>query len=360
MEKHSKKILIDCRMLYASGIGVNLRSILENLKSDARFILAGDPNEINTLSLSINYTIIRFKHPIFSMREQWFYFRYFNKVDCIWFPHWNIPLLNFNQIPKVVTICDTYHLDRRNEISHLNYLIARIFLNRAVSQAHKVITISEFSRKKIHENLGVTNIKVVKCGVPEIKKYYNKNVQNKLELPKNYFLFIGNNKPHKNLEKLVRAIDAIPDIHLVIAGRMDGFRTQGNLFGVGSKKGAIQLNRVHIIDQFTDEDKYYLINNSQGLVMPSTYEGFGLPPLEAQDCGVLALVSDIPVMREIYGDSVLYFDPHSHADIRRAIVSAITDKDLVAKKCYQGNLNVKKYSWKAAAVQYQKIFEAII
>ena len=95
MEKHSKKILIDCRMLYASGIGVNLRSILENLKSDANFILAGDPKEINNLSLSISYTVIRFKYPIFSIREQWFYFRYFNKVDCIWFPHWNVPLLNF-------------------------------------------------------------------------------------------------------------------------------------------------------------------------------------------------------------------------------------------------------------------------
>ena len=347
-------------MLYASGVGVNLRSILTNLESDAKFILAGDPAEISTLSLNIDYTVKEFKHPIFSMKEQWFYFRYFNKVDCIWFPHWNIPLFTFNHIPKIVTICDTYHLDRRHEISLLNYFVARIFLRRAVSQADEVVTISEFSKEKICENLSVDDIKVIKCGVPVIKKYYSDSQRKKLKLPENYFLFIGNNKPHKNLSKLVEVIDTIPDIHLVIAGRMDGFRTQGNLFKVGSKKVSAILNKVHIIDQFTDEEKYCLIKNSRGLVMPSTYEGFGLPPLEAQDCGVVALVSDIPVMREIYGDSVLYFDPDSDVDIRRALVSVITDKDLVEKKCHEGTLNVKNYSWEVAALKYKEMFEEVI
>jgi glycosyltransferase involved in cell wall biosynthesis len=360
MTHKTKKILIDCRMLYASGVGVNLRSVLTNLESDAMFILAGNPDEISTLSLNINYTVKEFKHPIFSMKEQWFYFRHFNKVDCIWFPHWNIPLFTFNRIPKIVTICDTYHLDRKHEISLLNYLVARLFLKRAVSQADKVVTISEFSKNKISENLKFNDVTVSKCGVPEIKKYYSEYQRKKLNLPENYFLFIGNNKPHKNLLKLVDVIDKIPDMHLVIAGRMGGFRTQGNVFKVGSKEGSTLLNKVHIIDQFSDEEKYCLIKNSRGLVMPSTYEGFGLPPLEAQDCGVVALVSDIPVMREIYGDSVLYFDPHSDADIRRALVSAISDTDLVERKCLEGTLNVNNYSWEVAAQKYKEMFEEVI
>jgi glycosyltransferase involved in cell wall biosynthesis len=87
-----------------------------------------------------------------------------------------------------------------------------------------------------------------------------------------------------------------------------------------------------------------------GFIYPSTYEGFGLPPLEAMACGCPVIVSDIPPLKEVCGEAALYCNPDEPADIAQKMVQLSEDtvlrNDLVSK----GNERVKKYTWRNAAL----------
>ncbi len=100
-----------------------------------------------------------------------------------------------------------------------------------------------------------------------------------------------------------------------------------------------------------------LYKNATSFIYPSIYEGFGIPPLEAQSFGVPVIVSDIEVFREIYGDSVFYINPYDTQNILNGIHKVMNDKDLQSELIEKGYKNINKYSWKKSA---RKIFHSII
>jgi glycosyltransferase involved in cell wall biosynthesis len=155
------------------------------------------------------------------------------------------------------------------------------------------------------------------------------------ELVKPYILYVGNNYPHKNLERLKLACEKI---------RQDGL------------KYSLILITGFISEQKLDD----LYKNASLFVFPSLYEGFGLPPLEAMKRGLPVVSSNASCMPEILGDAVLYFDPLNLDDMTEKIKNALRDRELREELTKKGLEQIKKYSWPKMAQETLLIYKKII
>lgn len=198
-----------------------------------------------------------------------------------------------------------------------------------------------------------------------------------MKVPKEYFLYVGNVYPHKNLGKLLQAFQKIlrykdtkilseknknspnilisqyPNISLVLVGAEDYFYKR--LVDYVEK---IQLaGKVIFWGQAEREELNLLYKNAIALVFPSLMEGFGLPAVEAMANGCLVLCSDIPVFHEVLGEVAVYFNPQDINDIANKLESVLKEpgkyEDLKAKSSEQ----IKRYSWEKLARQTLAVYE---
>jgi len=154
-----------------------------------------------------------------------------------------------------------------------------------------------------------------------------------------YFLYVGNDKPHKNLDLLLEAYlemaDEIPDLKLALVGRE--FATIPDLPRI-VKTGFV-----------TQEELHALYSGAFALVFPSLYEGFGLPAIEAMACGVPVISSSGGALPEVVGDAALLFEPTSRTLLTEAIRRLTKDKRLRAELIEKGGRRARSFSWQATA-----------
>ena len=115
-------------------------------------------------------------------------------------------------------------------------------------------------------------------------------------------------------------------------------------------------NRVHFTGFIDDDDVPLIYNMAKLFVFPSYYEGFGIPPLEAQACGTPVVCSNAASLPEVCANSVLYFDPFDATDMERKISKLINDRNLRQNLITNGFQNIKRFSWEKSA---QKIIRSI-
>ena len=109
-------------------------------------------------------------------------------------------------------------------------------------------------------------------------------------------------------------------------------------------------SNIEFLGRVTDEELKSLYSNAIAFIFPSLYEGFGLPPIEAMASETIVLASDIPVLREICGDSAIFFNPNDISAIRNACNSALTLTDEERKEMLlRGKKNLERFSWKLSA-----------
>lgn len=184
---------------------------------------------------------------------------------------------------------------------------------------------------------------------------------NALNLPAEYFLFVGTIEPRKNLPGLARAyrdlLLELPDApQLVMAGRPGWHYRQvmSDIADVGIQE------RLIFIDDVIDDQLPALYNHAIALLMPSFYEGFGLPALEAMACGTVPLVSDIPALREITGGVGSLVDPHDTASIADALLKALCDSSWRQAQTEAGIRRAAQFSWRKAAGIVQACYQALL
>jgi glycosyltransferase involved in cell wall biosynthesis len=176
-----------------------------------------------------------------------------------------------------------------------------------------------------------------------------KAVRDKYKLPDQFILFVGNLKPHKNLSGLIRAFQkaGLSGWGLVVAGRTKGLRNQET--GVGGE-GILTIGEV------PDADSPVLYSMAGMLVLPSFYEGFGLPPLEAMSCGCPTIVSKAASLPEVCGNASVYIDPKNIDDMARAIATLAADEGLKKELAQKGFLQVQHFDWEKTADKYLELF----
>jgi len=278
-----------------------------------------------------------------------------NKVSLFHAMDYYIP--TFSKIPVISTVMDTIPLSHPEWISDglFNKLKIRLWKS-AIENANHIITISNFSKLEIlkHTNILEKNISVIPLGINPIFKKYTKEtlpIDNlkSLKIPRNYFLSVGTIQPRKNFEKLIDAHLCLPDSYreaypLIIVGR----------YGWGCKKlyDALKFNKNKNIIWLNYVDERALVTlmkNCYALVIPSLYEGFGLPLLEGFASKVPVIASNSSSLSEIGKNYFIEVDSNNHREISLAMQNLIERKssfDPLIKKAF---LYSEKFLWSRTA-----------
>ncbi|HUB73903.1 MAG TPA: glycosyltransferase family 1 protein [Solirubrobacteraceae bacterium] len=166
-------------------------------------------------------------------------------------------------------------------------------------------------------------------------------------------LCVAAKRPHKNQELLVRAAGSLPeDTVIVLAGHAEPYEQR--LRALTRELGLAQ--RVRFADYVPDADLEALWRLAACAAFPTLGEGFGIPVIEALGHGVPVAASDLPVLREIGGELVHYFDPRDPAAAARAIEAALADEQARAR----GPEHVAGFSWEAAAAATYEVYERVL
>jgi glycosyltransferase involved in cell wall biosynthesis len=229
-----------------------------------------------------------------------------NSCDCYYSPYCNIP--NGIRIPVFITIHDMVFPDMP-ELTSVPGLAARMWVyRRAIKKSKKIFTVSNFSASRIRFHTKTQKPIVITHSA--IQRYLTQSVAPyQPNLKDSYILFVGNIKKHKGLSILLDAFFVAKSeglaVRLVIAGEKNNFRSADN------ESLTKLLNTDSSIIEFTgfvsDDKLRSLYAGAALLVQPSLYEGFCLPPLEAMVQGTPVLISDIPVLKEVYDNFPVYF-----------------------------------------------------
>lgn len=250
-----------------------------------------------------------------------------------------------------------------NSIEYLSW--STVF---ALRFASSIITVSNFTKEEIlkyYPKTKADKIKVVHNGYPEdlFNTDQNENeikeTLEKYDISQPYYLYVGRLEKKKNTSFLVEALAIIrgdyPQIKekLVLVGSAS--------YGYDEVKYAIEefnLGRDVIMPGWVEEnDMPNLFKGASAFIFPTRHEGFGIPVLQALACGVSVAVSDIPVLHEVAGDSVLYFDQNNKKAIAEAMARLSLDEKLKQELKYKGLKQVKGFSWANCAKETLEIIE---
>jgi len=267
-------------------------------------------------------------------------------------------MLPKTRAPVVVTIQDVIPI-RLLEGDHQFIERTKAILGSLIKQAAAIITISDFSRREIAEVFGISEsrIDVIPDGV-DLRRYKPITPEAeadgvaslmKLGITRPYFLHKGGSTKRKNKPNLIRAFDRFKKEHktdhqLVLAGgdSLDDESSQA-LADCAHARDVLNVGYV------TADDSVRLLQLAQALVFPSTYEGFGLPPLEAMACGVPVAMSNVSSLPEVGGEAAVYFDPYSPEEIADALWRISTDNALRVKCVKSGLARSQAMTWERNA-----------
>jgi len=238
----------------------------------------------------------------------------------------------------------------------------------SLRHARKIIAVSEFTRREIldfYPHTPKDKIAVVHNGyVRELFRPINEPektqaVLRKYELPDLYFLYVGRLEKKKNVSALVEALAILRDHHPEIKAKLVLIGDAG--FGFDEIEYSIEefnLNDEVIMPGWVSEaDLPYIFNAASAFIFPSKHEGFGLPVVQAMACGVPAAVSDLPVLREIAGEGVLYFNQHDKYAIATAMRRIVSEAELRRRLITKGLERAKAFSWEKCARETLKEIE---
>jgi len=271
-------------------------------------------------------------------------------------------------IPSVVTIHDassSYYQKTLPRYEQSIVFIARAILaNWAAHAATQIVAVSEFGRSEILRTTGVrgNKVSVVHLGSPEFSASFaeREEVFQRLGIAKPYVLAVGRVLKHKNFDRLVRAFIAAKKSsnfphRLVIAGR-SGWG-QADLETAIDSSGA--GNDVRLTGFVQDEELATLYREADVFVMPSLYEGFGLPVIEAMKAGLPVLCSTSGSLPEVCGNAALFCDPLDEASISRNLCKIISDRGLAMELVRKGRLQAEKFTWERTAARMLEIFRSV-
>jgi glycosyltransferase involved in cell wall biosynthesis len=367
------RIGIDARLWNETGVGRYIRNLvlqLQKIDSTNEYVLFVSPRAFDFAQAKKNWKVVETAIRWHTLEEQVKFPSVLNKekLDLVHFPYFAIPV--FYNRPFVVTIHDLiiHHFPTGQASTHhpLVYHGKRLgyeyIMQRAAQKSRKIITVSNATRQEIVDHLDVSpeKITVTYEGVDALlneEKYPGKAIK-----ATNYFLYVGNAYPHKNLERLLLAFKEITSHHkdtsLVLVGKKDFFykRLEKRIAELGITKD------VHIFQDISDDMLQSLYRNAQAVVLPSLMEGFGLPALEAMANLQKLILSDIPVFHEICGNAGIYFDPNDTQSLTTQLAEVLDNPEdkKYLDKIKEGIARLENYSWENMAKQTLAVYESAV
>ena len=380
------RVLMDARKVRDFGIGSYIRGLLGGLARQERWDLCATVHPGDDVLLPPGVAPAACDAPHYSIAELFAVRGAIARLKPAVFhaPHYVVPIKP--PAATVVTIHDLMHLHRPEHGTPWKRAYAKWMVGRAIRLSARVITVSEATKEEIlafGPSQG-SKIVVIPNGVREDFFEWGKRVADargesaasftgaasggasardglapsdgRVPRPESlskeissYVLFLGNDKPHKNLEGLLRAWPHVraahPGLSLVLAGVEPGRDLPEGAKAVGI---------------VPDEDVPPLVALAEALVLPSFAEGFGLPVLEAHAAGTPVACSDLPALHEAGGEAAVFFNPHDAATIAAALNNLLGDEEkrnLLRKK---GRGRARLFSWDEVAARTADVYESLL
>ncbi|HEX9799339.1 MAG TPA: glycosyltransferase family 1 protein [Thermoanaerobaculia bacterium] len=344
-------VVLDARKAADFGIGTYVRGLVggfAELDCGLDFVLLGDPARAAGLGeLPAGFRWLAERAANYSLRELWSVSRAALRAgaDLFHAPHYVLPV--GLRCPAVVTIHDLIHLRFPEHRSLAERIYAHVMLRRALGRAARVLAVSAATRAELEERFGGLAARVVTVSNGVDDRFRRPLAGGELgerlarfSLAPGYFLFVGNPKPHKNLDRLLAAHRrlaaargaAVPA--LVVVG------------GDAAASAAVGVVRLGVV---AEDDLPALYRGALALVVPSLWEGFGLPAAEAMACGTPVAAADRGALPEVIGDAGLLFPPDDVDAIAAALARLLDDAALRAELARRGPQRAERFRWRESA-----------
>lgn len=326
-----KKILADGRWIGMNGIGRFAGEVLSRLKNIE--LLTTGPKPLSLRNILWQYQRLQ--------QAQQLYFT----------PGFN-PVFN-RSIPYVITIHDLIHLHYAERLLWLKKGYYEIILKPCLRHATKIITVSEYSKQCIIDWLHIPATQVVVAGNGVSDKFTPQGPKATVGSP--YFLHVGNTKQHKNIARLLQAfaqakIDA--NVKLVMTAQLSP--------ALKKLAHSLQLaDRIVLQPKLTDEILVTYYRSAIALILPSLYEGFGLPIVEAMASGTPVITSNVTSMPEVAGDAALLIDPYSVDSIAKGLERMYAEPSLREELIAKGLVRAQNYTWDKTAGIIQRVLNEL-
>lgn len=353
----------------SSGIGVMIRDLFgkfcEIAGRECRVVMTADAPEFPSGGRA---KVVRIVHGYGeSLRRMWFQSFRLGAMcgdSVLLTTDSKIPL----KIPKsavVMPLVTDLAVYRLGETYRLSRVLWWRFQYRILQKrADLFLAISEFTKRELTEILKIPEwkIEVVPCACgtnfrPVTDEVALADLRRKYALPERFILFVGNFNPRKNLERLIKAFDLMKENSnlpqsLVIAGEQ-GWKFDRTKALTGIK----HQEKICFCGFVANEDMPALYSAADLFVFPTLYEGFGIPVLEAQNCGTPVLTANCSALPEVAGDAAAYVDPYNVESIAAGMERVLRDKHLAKNLVQAGYANVKRFSWQKSAELLNDIVE---
>lgn len=281
------------------------------------------------------------------------------KVEVFLYPTINLPF--YVPSKTIVVIHDLIPFSNWWDMGYIKKLYFKFFLDRAIAKAKKIVTVSNFTKEElIKYNKSVAH--KVKVIYPIFKSRFKEYESSEEEpiIDHNYILYIGRRVSHKNLDGLLRAFKEVkkhlPDYRLIIAGpKENNFDSVNRIINeLGLKDSVIEFISP------PDNVIVNLYKHAKLFVFPSFIEGFGLPSIEAVNLGCPVVLSDIPIFREIFGDSGIYFNPYDPNDMADKIIGVLSDENIRLNLLEKQKEKIKFFDKEVTINEYINLLKEVI
>ena len=382
--ENKMKILIDASGIVNETTGVaqyslQLLSALSEIDTKNEYYIClqkklKDNHPIFVLRDKQNFNFIQDEVSAIGPKKQFYYYKFLrrNRFKFDLFHSLNSELPLYSNIKSIVTFHDLKYIKYPyflNKFSTVKLKYLKYTMIKGAEKANKIIAVSQNTKKDIIHLLGIEKDKItVIYEASNLGMYSRKNdditnseILEKYSIQKPYFLYVGEKRPHKNLEGLIKAFAIFKEKYdsrntsLVLTGKKYStyhkYITSAESLGV---KDSL------IFTGFIPE-KYLITiySEAETLLLISFYEGFGIPILEAMECGIPVITSNISSMPEVAGEAALLVDPNNIQEIAEKMNNIISSKILRKQLIESGFKRVKLFSWGNTARQTLKVYNEI-
>jgi len=354
------RIGIDARKISDTGIGRYIENLLENLgKIDKRneYFLFMAPEDMDKYDFPEgNFTKVMETAGKYSLSEHWSLAAKAEsyRIDLFHSPHYTLP--RFIRRQSIVTVHDIIHL-LDPSVGLMSKAYAYWMIGSSVSRADHVLTVSEYTKERLVEKFGTppSKIRVIpNGGGSDFTRPDEITIEKKLgtlNIKRGYFLFVGSDRPHKNLRAVAKALVSLPaDVRFVVVGRVLEKHKKGFLD---------HADRVVFEENVDKPTMAALYAGAEALLFPSYHEGFGLPPLEAMACHTPVVASDRSSIPEVTGAAAELVDPDNTGAIVSAMMKIRNDRKFRAEMVEKGKRRAALFSWERTARMTLECYEAI-
>lgn len=322
----TSKTIIDARWIGNHGIGRYAKEIISRIDSTNHLYSGSRMSPLDPIRLSID--LMKYKGNVF------------------YSPGPTGPLHSRQKI--AMTIHDLMLLDYPNEVPNYKRFYFDSVIKSIAKNADLIFTVSEFSRRKISKWLKRTqDIIIAPNGLS--KDFFPKESECKNTSPP-FFFYVGNLRPHKNLHGIIEAFHIFKksnqsnkEFNLILTGESDD-----NLSHLIDKY-EIHNSVVFLGNNLTDKKLADYYSRSRAVLIPSFYEGFGMPALEGMACGAPIVSSKITSLPEVLDDVAIYIDPYNPESIAEGMFKAHYDKELREKLIHDGRIRARNFTWDKSA-----------